>query len=76
MLTKLVLITNLALNYTVDERAESLKVPFMSTTVGESVPAAVLYAPVIACDSLIVTKNTPIDTLIHCAVGRPGWIKL
>jgi len=68
--------TNLALNYTTYERAESLKVPFMSLTVGESVPAAVLYAPVIECDSIVVTKKTPINTLTHCAVGRPGWIKL
>jgi hypothetical protein len=76
MITKLALITNIALSYNISERAESLKIPFMSLTVGESVPASVLYAPIIVCDSLVITKKTPLDILTRCAVGRPGWIKL
>lgn len=76
MFTKLVFMTNLALSHGVGEKAESLRVPFTALAVGDSVPAAVLYAPVIECDSIVVTKDTPINTLTHCAVGRPGWIKL
>ena len=76
MFTKLALMTNIALSHNIGEKVESLRVPYMSLTVGESVPAAVHYAPVVVCDSLVITKNTPLVVLMHCAVGRPGWIKL
>ena len=75
MFTKLALVTHLALNNVTPGDRETLKLPFTALTVGESVPAVVLYAPIIACDALVIDKNTPLDVLTHCAVGRQGWLK-
>ena len=74
MFTKLVIVTKLAIAPSGDI-SESYKVPFTARTVGDSVPA-VLYAPVIACESVPLTKSTPVDILTHCAAGREGWLKL
>jgi len=75
MFTKIALLSQLALSNVSSGEREALKLPFTALTVGDSVPAVVLYAPVIACDSLAINKNTPLNILTHCAVGRQGWLK-
>jgi hypothetical protein len=56
-------------------RLEPVLAPYLSPIVGPSINAVTL-APVVNCDQLPITKQTPFDILTACATGRVGWLKL